>query len=1042
MQLVLNPDQAAYSPNQVVQVDVNLAQAPGGSDQLLRMVEFDLQATNPFLTLALPLTHNKGTPGTGDDIKFWSFSSLSMCVSFPSFCGFRHLIDDDRPAGPVDMRVDVLSIAYFGLTADSTAQILLPASGVPLTIGRLQVTMPAFDGDFMLNLVNAGDPDPVRGTHVDFGFDSHIIWEARLAAPNDVTGGTVLFHVFSPLATSPPLIALEPDIPKTRVLSFNVPPAGGGNGSATAIKITMVDLQNPNPPNLPQYPPPNFGAYESETCMAAGEMNGCARWVGKPGIFLESQDSPGLGSFAGARLQCTPYYHDFAGEGLLHVTGAEIVPSSTYKVEVFGSNCNGNESTCMDVSAPVTIGTRRSGDVSALYQVPSPATLSQPNAVDVAQLVNKFKNVTGALVKAIAQLQPNLPELNADVSALDIVAVVDALKGFAYPLSGPCPCPSTVPCGSVACPSGPAPCVAAFGAGAMCVKTCTGGANHGDPCISDTHCPGGTCGNAFCRDRCGRCDAPNCDDQNPCTDDSYLYGVCEHADNTNSCNDNNACTTNDHCSNGSCSGTILDCNDSNECTDDSCNPASGCVLVNNSNSCTDGLFCNGSDTCSGGNCGLHSGNPCPSNTTCDEATQTCMPRGSVISFKAVKRNNVAITPTNNLTVLGGDTIEVELFLSNWINDFPVDDIPNNVRLFQVKLDRERYVSPDNGTAKPLGWCGPVERINCTGSATCPPEYPICLTPAGCTCSPHNPDLGGFITTSRTDFLLFGLDGPTPQCVTSVIDYTYYGVAADSSVPDTGVPRYLGTLILKVSANACGTFTIGFVQEIGNTFIADPAPKPNVALPALQPLLLTVSDCSQQLLSCSPGHCNIDARIAHDRHDQNIKKNTNRMVMTFSKPTTGMTAADFEITVVPYDPINDIIPTISILTPNGTDPKITTLTLNRRIQQTRWTCIREKGSNKRCCMGSLPADAHNNLISQPDDVFEVINNLQGCLNPPSCSDPLLPIERCDADRNLQCLPADLLMVVDLLNGADAFTEVNGDTLPALFNRACPSMNLAP
>ena len=120
-------------------------------------------------------------------------------------------------------------------------------------------------------------------------------------------------------------------------------------------------------------------------------------------------------------------------------------------------------------------------------------------------MVNKFKNVAGAPVKSIAQLQPNLPELNADINALDIVAVVDAVKEFAYAFGGPCACPSAVTCGSTAC-STATPCVTAFGAGSLCVKMCSGGANDSDPCINNTHCPGGaTCGNGFCRDRCGRC---------------------------------------------------------------------------------------------------------------------------------------------------------------------------------------------------------------------------------------------------------------------------------------------------------------------------------------------------------------------------------------------------------------------------------------------------------------------------------------------------------------------------------------------------------
>jgi hypothetical protein len=152
--------------------------------------------------------------------------------------------------------------------------------------------------------------------------------------------------------------------------------------------------------------------------------------------------------------------------------------------------------------------TARYSDVAAPFN--PPATTSQPNAIDIVQIVNKLKGLTGAPSKAIAQLQPNLPELNADVKSLDIVAVVDAVKQFAYPFNGPCPCPSAVPCGpavgSVACTTS-TPCVSAFGAGAMCVKTCNGGTNAGDPCINDTHghCPGGTCGAGFCRDACGRC---------------------------------------------------------------------------------------------------------------------------------------------------------------------------------------------------------------------------------------------------------------------------------------------------------------------------------------------------------------------------------------------------------------------------------------------------------------------------------------------------------------------------------------------------------
>ena len=141
--------------------------------------------------------------------------------------------------------------------------------------------------------------------------------------------------------------------------------------------------------------------------------------------------------------------------------------------------------------------TRRSGDVASQWQPPSPS--SQPDGNDVVALVNKFKNVPGAPSKAAAQIFGNVIELNLDVSGLDISAAVDAFKGLAFPYSGPCPCPSSVTCNATACAS------AASCSGGLCVKTCVGGVNLNQPCLSDAHCPSSTCGTGFCRDRCGRC---------------------------------------------------------------------------------------------------------------------------------------------------------------------------------------------------------------------------------------------------------------------------------------------------------------------------------------------------------------------------------------------------------------------------------------------------------------------------------------------------------------------------------------------------------
>ena len=166
-------------------------------------------------------------------------------------------------------------------------------------------------------------------------------------------------------------------------------------------------------------------------------------------------------------------------------------------MQTLAQSCQGSESSCVSISASLELTTARSGDIAAAFNPPS--TTTQPDALDVTSLVNKFKNVPGADSKAVTQLQPNVPDPNADINALDIVVCVDAIKGFAYSFSGPCPCPSLVACNAALC-MGNADCH-----GGLCVKTCLSGTNGGEPCNNNTHCPGGVCGTGFCRDACGRC---------------------------------------------------------------------------------------------------------------------------------------------------------------------------------------------------------------------------------------------------------------------------------------------------------------------------------------------------------------------------------------------------------------------------------------------------------------------------------------------------------------------------------------------------------
>ena len=341
----------------------------------------------------------------------------------------------------------------------------------------------------------------------------------------------------------------------------------GSSNGVSAISVELTDLQNPNPPNAAQFPPPDFHTFEIGTCSAlgeSGEYGSCTRWVGPPSEYFESQDLPGVGTIKVARLQCEPEYRDWGAEGLIYVIGAEILPSSKYKLFSYSSNCQGREAECPETSAFSCGGglatTARWGDVVDPYDSPSGG---QPNGLDVVAVVNRFKSEVGALSKSRTVMQPNLPDLRTDVAGLDIGAVVDAFKGMAYPYSGPCPCPSTVTCNTTACTS------ATACSGGLCVRTCgnlpdapfcvrsedceanstcTVG-NVGAACSLDqdcdiqgvcvplfctqgkvgSHCGGGCgptgtdpchndcdvfgdctpnptpCGTGYCRDRCGRC---------------------------------------------------------------------------------------------------------------------------------------------------------------------------------------------------------------------------------------------------------------------------------------------------------------------------------------------------------------------------------------------------------------------------------------------------------------------------------------------------------------------------------------------------------
>jgi len=250
-----------------------------------------------------------------------------------------------------------------------------------------------------------------------------------------------------------PLMATGEAAATNRYLRFSAP--GGGGAAEEVIRVRCVSLDGfPSPPTDMFYLGGPFAAPE------------------------EDQTQPGL-TFTAAPLSCTPYAHDWSGEGIISAYGAEIMPGSVYEVQRAGVGCADllNNEACW--SAPLAIETAKYGDVWPVFHWENISP--QPDFNDITAMVNKFlaAGAAAAPIKAVAQLQPNSVFPDRVIDFKDIAADVEAFFSTPYSASypGPCACPSSVTCGTTAC-------------------------------TSDLVCGDGLCIAGFCTDPCGRCTPP------------------------------------------------------------------------------------------------------------------------------------------------------------------------------------------------------------------------------------------------------------------------------------------------------------------------------------------------------------------------------------------------------------------------------------------------------------------------------------------------------------------------------------------------------
>ncbi len=120
----------------------------------------------------------------------------------------------------------------------------------------------------------------------------------------------------------------------------------------------------------------------------------------------------------------------------VHITGADVVPLASYGVHV---DCGPQGVPIL--SAAGQASTRRWGDVTEPFNPPS-ATV-QPDFADIAAIVDRFRNLPGALpatrVDLVGESTQTVCVPGGIIDFQDIGYAVNAFKGIGYPCATPCP---------------------------------------------------------------------------------------------------------------------------------------------------------------------------------------------------------------------------------------------------------------------------------------------------------------------------------------------------------------------------------------------------------------------------------------------------------------------------------------------------------------------------------------------------------------------------------------------------------------------------
>lgn len=219
-----------------------------------------------------------------------------------------------------------------------------------------------------------------------------------------------------------------------------------------------------------------------------------------------------------------------------------------------------------------------------------------------------------------------------------------------------------------------------------------------------------------------------------------------------------------------------------------------------------------------------------------------------------------------------------------------------------------------------------------------------------------------------------------------------------------------------SVDANGVFTASEVD--GNTCVVVSASYTysGVTRTGDKTILIIDTNTPLSILDSNPPDGAIDARQPF-KPDGTGPGGWNSFEITFNGDACLMAPEDFDIATE-----NRAEPMTTLLEVEHFGLRSVRLVFDNIIETGAWTTVTHLESGEVLRVGSLPGDVNNNGTADPTDILELIRSLKGQIET-----PLSPWQG-DLDRSGQSTAADLLRLIDLLNGAGGYTTWNGASLP--------------